>query len=47
MKDEQLFDALTAWKELSLTEAQYFAYEGRLKHIVYEEAVIEEAKLCE
>ncbi|WP_161956366.1 Rpn family recombination-promoting nuclease/putative transposase [Metasolibacillus fluoroglycofenilyticus] len=47
MKDEQLFDALTGWKELSLTEEQYFAYEGRLKRILDEEAAIAEAKLRE
>lgn len=47
MKDEQLFDALTQWRELSLTEAQYHAYEGRLKRILDEEAAVEEAKLRE
>ncbi|WP_342559240.1 PD-(D/E)XK nuclease family transposase [Metasolibacillus sp. FSL K6-0083] len=47
MRDEQLFDALTQWRELSLTDAQYHAYEGRLKHILDEEAAIEEAKMRE
>jgi hypothetical protein len=30
MKDERLLDAFTQWQELSLSDEQYFAYEGRL-----------------
>lgn len=47
MKDERLLDAFTQWQELSLSDEQYFAYEGRLKRILDEEAAVIEAKLRE
>lgn len=47
MKDERLLDAFTQWQELSLSDEQYQAYEGRLKRILDEEATVIEAKLRE
>ncbi|KYG89115.1 hypothetical protein A0U40_13915 [[Bacillus] sp. KCTC 13219] len=47
IRDEQLIDMLTQWRELNLTDAQYHAYEGRLKRIFDQEAAIEEAKMRE
>jgi hypothetical protein len=47
MKDERLLDAFTQWQELSLSDEQYFAYEGRLKRILDEEAAVIEVKLRE
>ena len=47
MKDERLLEAFTQWQELSLSNEQYHAYEGRLKRILDEEAVVIEAKLRE
>lgn len=47
MKDERLLEAFTQWQELSLSDEQYHAYEGRLKRILDEEAAVIEAKLRE
>lgn len=47
MKDERLLDAFTQWQELSLSDEQYHAYEGRLKRILDEEVAVIEAKLRE
>lgn len=47
MKAERLMDAFTQWQELSLSDEQYYAYEGRLKRILDEESAVLEAKLRE
>ncbi|RUL52015.1 Rpn family recombination-promoting nuclease/putative transposase [Lysinibacillus antri] len=45
LKDKQLAEAFNHWQNLSLSDDEYFAYEGRLKRIKDEEAVIIEAEL--
>lgn len=47
MPGTKTLDAFTQWQELSLSDEQYQAYEGRLKRILDEEATVIEAKLRE
>lgn len=45
MKDETLRSAFGSWEALSGTQAEFFAYESRMKRVLDEEAAVREAEL--
>ncbi|CAM5474138.1 hypothetical protein LSPH24S_06829 [Lysinibacillus sphaericus] len=44
MKDEELFNAMNVWHDLSQSPEDYYAYQSRLKYILDEAAKLEDTK---
>lgn len=44
MKDEELFNAMNVWQDLSQSPEDYYAYQSRLKYILDEAAKLEDTK---